>query len=90
MSYTVEMTNTGEMDMLIEFVTASCGCTIPDDWDTDAIEPGATTSFEVLFTGKPEHLEEVAAQGFVEQRIDILANTKPEVTEFRIRAKVVE
>lgn len=76
--------------MLIEFVTASCGCTIPDDWDTDAIKPGATSTFDVLFTGKPEHLEEMETQGYIEQRVEILANTKPEVTEFRIRAKVVE
>lgn len=76
--------------MFIEFVTASCGCTIPDDWETGAVAPGETTTFDVLFTGKPEHLLDMEATGVIEQKVEVLANTNPPVTEFRIKAKVVE
>ncbi len=56
-SHEFEFTNTGDGDVIISNVQASCGCTTPD-WTKDPIKPGKTGVIKAVFNssgkGTPE------------------------------------
>lgn len=50
-SYTFDLKNTGEGDLVIMNVKPSCGCTVPE-YTEDAIEPGKAGYVKAVFTPK--------------------------------------
>ena len=45
-------TNTGKAPLVISDIKSTCGCTVPQDWSREPLEPGASSKFTVKFNGK--------------------------------------
>ena len=78
---TFVVTNTGDSALVITRVQPTCGCTVAD-YTTEAIEPGATGSVNVVFTptGRP---------GPFEKALWVYTNTAPSKTRLTIQGVVV-
>ena len=48
-SHTFEVSNTGDMPLVITRVIASCGCTTPE-WPKEPVAPGKKAQIKVTFT----------------------------------------
>jgi peptidoglycan-associated lipoprotein len=79
--HTFEFTNTGNADLLIEFVSASCGCTVPEDYPRTAIPPGGKGKIRVNYDSHGKAGEQI-------NDITVIANTDPIISEAKIRAYV--
>jgi hypothetical protein len=79
--YTFVFKNSGNSDLLISGVSASCGCTATK-FTTDAIPPGEEGTITVTFDSKKR-------RGFQNKSVTVSANTQPNKTVLRIKAKVV-
>ncbi|MDX2362885.1 MAG: DUF1573 domain-containing protein [Crocinitomicaceae bacterium] len=75
------VTNTGKIPLIIEEVTASCGCTTPIKPE-GPIAPGESDVIEVTFTPKPGQLNEI------KKTVTVQANTLDQVHILEIRAFV--
>ncbi|MCE3295410.1 MAG: hypothetical protein K0R65_1124 [Crocinitomicaceae bacterium] len=73
--------NTGKNPLIIESVTASCGCTTPHKPEKP-IPPGEFDYIEVGFHPKPGQLNEII------KTVTVVANTIPKSSEISIRAYV--
>ncbi len=73
-------TNTGEFPLIINNITASCGCTTPD-WPREPVAPGAKSSVRVRFNSRGKSGEQ-------NKTITIFANTDPATTDLQFRAMV--
>ena len=78
-SYKFKVTNTGEKPLIIEKVSASCGCTTPHKPE-DPILPGKFDFIEVVFHPKP------GQRNAIEKTVTVEANIKEKITELKIRA----
>lgn len=76
-----KVTNTGKRPLVIENVSASCGCTTPHKPE-GPIAPGESDYIEVGFHPKPGQLNEI------KKIVTVVANTEPKITELQIRAFV--
>ena len=76
-----KVTNTGKKPLIIDKVSASCGCTTPHKPD-QPILPGKSDYIEVGFHPKPGQLGEIT------KTVTIEANTEPLLTEVQIKAFV--
>lgn len=76
---TFTVTNKGDKPLIIQDVKASCGCTTPVKPEKP-IPPGKSDKIEVGF--KPN------STGDVEKTVTITANTDPQVTIVKVKAKV--
>lgn len=76
---TFVVTNKGSKPLIIQDVKASCGCTTPVKPEKP-IPPGKSDKIEVGF--KPN------STGDVEKTVTITANTDPQVTIVKVKAKV--
>ncbi len=76
-----KVTNTGKNPLIIESVTASCGCTTPHKPEKP-IPPGQFDYIEVGFHPKPGQLNEII------KTVTVEANTIPKSSEISIRAYV--
>ncbi len=65
--------NTGEFPLIINNVTASCGCTTPE-WPREPVAPGVTSSIRVRFNSRNK-------SGVQNKTVSIYANTNPSVTD---------
>lgn len=74
--------NDGQFPLIINNVTASCGCTIPE-WPREPIEPGAESSIKVRFNTKGKPGPQV-------KTITVFANTEPAYSELRLQGMVAE
>ncbi|GHB77073.1 DUF1573 domain-containing protein [Persicitalea jodogahamensis] len=74
--------NDGQFPLIINNVTASCGCTIPE-WPREPIAPGAESSIQVRFNSKGKPGPQV-------KTITVFANTEPAYSELRIQGMVAE
>lgn len=74
--------NDGQFPLIINNVTASCGCTIPE-WPREPISPGAESSIKVRFNSKGKPGPQV-------KTITVFANTEPAYSELRIQGLVAE
>ncbi len=74
--------NGGQFPLIINNVTASCGCTIPE-WPREPISPGAESSIQVRFNSKGKVGPQV-------KTITVFANTEPAYSELRIQGMVTE
>jgi len=73
-------TNTGEFPLIINNITASCGCTTPE-WPRDPIAPGQQSSIKVRFNSKGK-------MGMQNKTITIFANTEPAMSDVQFRVLV--
>ncbi|GAB3541904.1 DUF1573 domain-containing protein [Spirosoma fluminis] len=75
-----EFTNTGEFPLIINNITASCGCTTPE-WPREPVAPGTKSSVRVRFNSRGKGGEQ-------NKTITIFANTDPSMTDLQFRALV--
>lgn len=75
-----KFTNTGQFPLIINNITASCGCTTPD-WPHEPIAPGAKSSIKVRFNSRGKSGEQ-------NKTITIFANTEPAMTDLQFKALV--
>jgi hypothetical protein len=73
--------NTGKNPLIIENVSASCGCTTPHKPEKP-IPPGGSDYIEVGFHPKPGQLNEII------KTVTVTSNTEPKISEISIRAFV--
>ncbi|MFG6687670.1 DUF1573 domain-containing protein [Mariniflexile sp. HNIBRBA6329] len=43
--------NTGNAPLVITEIKSSCGCTVPEDWSKEPLEPGKSGKFTVKYNG---------------------------------------
>ena len=75
-----KFTNTGEFPLIINNITASCGCTTPE-WPREPVAPGTASSIRVRFNSRGK-------QGEQNKTITVFANTDPAMTDLQFRAMV--
>jgi hypothetical protein len=80
-TYSFKFKNTGGSDLLISNVSASCGCTATE-FTKEAVKPGDEGIVTVSFNSKRRN-------GFQNKSITVAANTQPNKTVLRIKAKVM-
>ena len=51
LKFSYKFTNTGNGDLILKTVNATCGCTAPE-WPKEAIAPGETGEIKVTFDSK--------------------------------------
>lgn len=73
-------TNTGEFPLIINNITASCGCTTPE-WPREPVAPGAKASIQVRFNSRGK-------MGQQNKTITVFANTDPSMTDLQFKAMV--
>ena len=73
-------TNTGQFPLIINNITASCGCTTPE-WPREPVAPGAKSSVKVRFNSRGKSGEQ-------SKTITIFANTEPSMTDLHFKAMV--
>ena len=78
--HTYEFTNTGDVPLIIENASASCGCTVPD-WPKEPIAPGAQGKINVKFDSKGK-------SGVQNKQVTIRANTNPNFTKVSLKGTV--
>lgn len=74
--------NVGDKPLIIEDVSASCGCTMPKKPEKPIL-PGKTDVIEVKFHPKPGQVNEI------KKTVTVTANTDPKVSMLEIRAFVL-
>jgi hypothetical protein len=81
-AHTYYFTNTGSAPLVLQNVSPSCGCTVPDSWPRDPIAPGESGKIEVTFDSNGK----LNTQN---RTVSIVANTRPSITYLRIKGTVV-
>lgn len=79
--YGYKFTNTGGSDLVITHVGTTCGCTV-GKYPEYPIKPGESGEIEVSFDSHSK-------RGYQNKKVTILANTEPNTTELRVKAKVI-
>ncbi|GAA4398190.1 hypothetical protein GCM10023187_08590 [Nibrella viscosa] len=72
--------NNGSIPLIINNITASCGCTTPE-WPREPIAPGAKSFIRVRFNSRGK-------QGEQHKTVSIFANTDPAITDLQFRVMV--
>lgn len=72
--------NGGQFPLIINNVTASCGCTIPE-WPREPIAPNQESAIKVQFNTKGKPGQQV-------KTITVYANTQPAYSELRLQGIV--
>lgn len=78
---TFKVTNTGDKPLVIEDVSASCGCTTPKKPE-QPIPPGKSDVIEVVFKANP------GQEGVQSKTVTVTANTVEKIHKLEIRANV--
>lgn len=78
--HTFKFKNAGDFPLIINNVSASCGCTIPE-WPRQPIGPGDEGAILVRFNSKGK-------QGQQFKTVTIYANTNPATTDIQFKANV--
>lgn len=81
--HSYSFTNTGNIDLVIEEVDPSCGCTTPE-WTKDPIKPGEKGKILVKFDTQHQNL------GNKTKQVAVYSNTKPSRNLLQFTAQVVE
>ncbi len=79
--HTFTFTNTGNVPLIIQNATPSCGCTVPN-WSKEPISPGESGKIEVAFDSKGK-------TDLQNRTVSIIANTEPSITYLRIKGMVI-
>jgi hypothetical protein len=80
-TYSFKFKNTGNSDLVIAKVSATCGCTA-SDYPREPVRPGEEGVIEVSFDSSGK-------QGFQSKDLTIAANTQPSSTTLNIKAIVI-
>ncbi|NQT76420.1 MAG: DUF1573 domain-containing protein [Bacteroidetes bacterium] len=80
-TYSFKFKNTGKMDLVISNVSASCGCTATS-YPKDPVPPGGENVISVTFDSRRR-------RGFQNKTVTVAANTQPNKTVLRIKAKII-
>ncbi len=78
--HTFNFKNDGELPLIINNITSSCGCTTPE-WPREPIDPAQTSSIKVRFDSKNKSGPQV-------KTITVYANTDPAYSEIKLRGIV--
>ncbi|NND51719.1 MAG: DUF1573 domain-containing protein [Flavobacteriaceae bacterium] len=73
-------TNTGKAPLVITDIKSTCGCTVPQDWSKDPLQPGESAMFTVKFNGKGKNK--------VSKTVTVTANTEKGKETVKISAFV--
>lgn len=71
-------TNSGKTPLVITDIKSTCGCTVPQNWSKEPLEPGASASFTVKFDGKGANK--------VSKTVTLTANTEKGTETVKISA----
>ncbi len=80
--HTFIVKNTGDKNLIMKSVTATCGCTVPD-YDKAPIAPGETGKIKVTFDSNNR-------EGQQNKTITVIANTEPDSHKLVITGNVVK
>ncbi len=75
-------TNTGDGNLVISNVKASCGCTVPK-WTKEPVKPGKTGTIELVFDSSNR-------DGKQTKTAKVYSNTSPNITELVIRCEIIK
>ncbi len=78
--YLYKFVNRGELPLVINNITASCGCTTPD-WPREPVAPGEESAVKVRFNSRGK-------QGEQRKTVTVYANTEPSMTNIEFRVMV--
>lgn len=81
--FVFKVKNTGNKPLIIENVTASCGCTVPQKPDKP-INPGETGKVPVIFHPS------LSQEGNMSKTVTVEANTEPRITQLKITGEVLK
>lgn len=81
-THTFKFTNSGDADLIINNVKASCGCTKPE-YNKEPIAPGTEGEITVTFDSSNR-------EGNQYKKITITANSEPQIHELVITCNVVK
>ncbi len=81
-SYNFKFKNTGNVDLIIRSVNASCGCTIAKKPEK-SIKPGQEEYLEVTFDSNRR-------KGFQHKTVTVLTNAQPSKQILHINAKIIK
>lgn len=73
-------TNTGKSPLVITDIKSTCGCTVPQDWSKEPLNPGESSQFTVKFNGKGKNK--------VSKTVTVTANTEKGKETVKITAFV--
>jgi hypothetical protein len=79
-TYAFKFKNTGDADLVIGSISATCGCTATD-YPRTPIKPGEENMIKVTF-------DSAGKEGFQHKTITVAANTQPSSTVLSIKAMV--
>ena len=79
--HTFKFKNTGDQNLILINVKGSCGCTVPEDWPKNPIEPGGTGEIKVVFDSQDRI-------GNVRKNVRVEANTNPSLSELTLTGVV--
>lgn len=71
-------TNSGKSPLVVTDIKSTCGCTVPQGWSREPLEPGASSQFTVKFNGKGANK--------VSKTITLTTNTEKGREQVRISA----
>lgn len=77
---TFNFTNTGKVDLVINKVESSCGCTVPE-YEEEAVAPGESSTITVKF-------DSAEKSGEQNKTVTIFANTYPNKTNIKLKGYV--
>jgi hypothetical protein len=80
-TYNFQFTNSGDADLIVTRVSASCGCTIPA-FTRDPIKPGENGVIRITFDSENR-------MGFQNKIITVVSNSLPANQNLRIKAQVI-
>lgn len=81
-AYSFSFVNTGNADLVISNVSASCGCTVPE-FSKEAVAPGKSGVVNVIFDSSGK-------DGYQRKEVFVLANTIPNSTKLIITGTVIK
>ncbi len=80
-SYVFKFKNTGNADLVIASVQASCGCTVPE-YSKEAVKPGGEGHVKVTYDSAGKH-------GMESKTVTVVANTVPATKVLTISAEII-
>ena len=78
--YLYKFVNKGELPLIINNITASCGCTTPD-WPRTPVAPGEESEVRVRFNSRGKRGEQ-------RKTVTVYANTQPTMTDIEFKVLV--
>lgn len=81
LTHKFRFTNTGDSELIIRNVSASCGCTVPK-WSKEPVKPGEQGEIEV-------HFNTAGRYGGQHKTVTIYANVPGSEVELNFRAEII-